>query len=441
MAPISELLDKYTDWYEESGLGDHLATLGRITSVVSWFLLAPIGLYIVLVYIFLFVRSMRITFGSRVAPDGRLAIIITGATSGFGLATAKRLYNLGFTVFACYYNDQELGYAQLLDLKLKPFPVKGKKAQLNFQPPSLFLIKMDVRSSDSIERSCQDISHLLNTHNMRLYCLLNNAGTSGDSAFELTTRDSIRNMIDTNLTGVIRVTREFILRIIKEKARVVNVSSGVYQFPGRNLCLYGATKSAVSYFSDSLNADLAPYGASCHTIVPGNLITQSNILYTRMKHFQTCIEQLNEEERETYKTTIHSTGRALDYIYKTKMEMSPHEDPKKVADIYKIQMPDLDALNAEQWKDLDDSKGRGFLFKLAHRFVSSSDGFSSRNLDESYCIQGFEDAIRLVNAPRRIYAGSRFYYHISGPMLQYTPPVVCELMGAAVSHNLVKRRQ
>ena len=52
------------------------------------------------VLLLLLARFLRIRFGRKVDPHGR-AVLVTGATSGFGLATAKRLYKRGFTVLAC----------------------------------------------------------------------------------------------------------------------------------------------------------------------------------------------------------------------------------------------------------------------------------------------------------------------------------------------------
>lgn len=431
----SSLSKIVTSWYHQHGRG-YLGTLAKCSLHILWCLVVSIGIYTTFIGVCLCIRLLRTVYGKRTSPEGQKAIIITGATSGFGLATSKRLYKLGFTVFACYYNEQEPGYAELLDLKLKPFDAETRrKLPFDFQRPNLFLIKMDVRLNESIEKAGQEICKLLDNHNMQLYCLLNNAGTSCDGPFELSTRSSISNMIDTNMTGVIMVTKQFILRIIKNKGRVVNVSSGVYLFPGRALTIYGATKSAVAYFSDALNEDLKPYGASCHTIVPGNFILLSNILYSRIYYLQNSITQLSNEEKTTYAETIDQFSSGLYNLLKLKLKHSK-EDRKKIAETYRIQIPDFDKLPEPRGVRI--LKTLNILDYINLWIVKLSDGGSDArvSLEETRCIQAFEDAIRLINSPRRIYAGNWFYYHISGPIVQYFPSIMTSHLGNLVSVNL-----
>lgn len=131
--------------------------------------------------------------------------LITGANKGLGLETARRLVNLGHTVFMGA-RDPERGRAA------------AEKTGGHFLP-------LDVTSEASVNAAAETVRERTG----RLDVLVNNAGIIGQlkEPAELSVED-VRSVYDTNLFGVLRVTQTF-LPLLRESARptVVNVSSGL----------------------------------------------------------------------------------------------------------------------------------------------------------------------------------------------------------------------
>lgn len=386
--------------------------------------------YLLLVQTCLLCRALRLRWTGRRCPNGNEAIIITGATSGSGLTAATHLYKLGFTIFACYHNDQEPGYAELLEMKLRPFDQAQQRVapKRDYHQPKLFLIRMDVRSSVSIESCGEEIIQLLTLHNLKLRAIVNNAAVSHEGPFELSSFRSIRNVIDTNLTGSILVSKQFVLEIIKSKGRIVNVCAGNHlRQPNRMFSLLGSSKSAINYFSDSLNEDLRPYGASCCTVVPDSRgPVSSDSVHRRAKLFQDSIGELSDMERATYKQTIDKLSGRMDCLSKGKRGGTGETRAAQIATTNcRIQAFDFRRTGAGE----QSSNGllAGFLggrFEGADRATRTTS-----KLDDSAGAAGaFEDAVRLTRTPRRIYAGGWFYALISGPASEYIPPIVGDLL-------------
>ena len=397
-------------------------------------------IYSALIYFYLLVRAIKLRFGARQRPNGTKAIIITGATSGFGLAATKRLYKLGFTVFACYYSDQEPGYAELLGLKLRPIDALERAKQVvgrsDYKRPSLFLIKMDVRSSESIELSGREIESLLDLHSIRLMGLINNAGNSRDGPFELASAGSIRDLVETNLIGPVMVTKRFVLRLIRSQGRVVNISSGLYPFAGPSQSLYGSVKCALVYFSDSLNEDLEPYGASCHAVVPGNFITnhQSNILYTRVRCLQESLGELSDLERQTYAEKIETYSRSVNHLFRLRLEQDK-ERPETIARLFKVQIPD--DLSATKPPHLSAP------MRLLCWLLSFLNGGSrsASDLDTSGVVGAYVDSICLRSPPRRLYGGSLGFKYLFGPMHELCPSALIASLGTPITYSLLRVRK
>lgn len=345
--------------------------------------------------------------------------MITGATAGIGLALSKHFYKLGFSVIAGYYNDQEPGYTELLEHANKPYESICKKKGENLRKPELFLVRMDVRSIESIADSRREIDALLEKHDIELYCLINNAGISVDGPFEWCARKSIKDLIDTNVTGVMMVTREFVLNIILNKGRIINVSSGVFITPGPGISVYGGSKSAIAYFSASLQRDIDKYGASSVCVLPGNFISTSSIIYPRIKTTQESERQLLDKERSVYKKSIEEYKRLMYRLLQIKFETSD-DDPNQIASFYKIDLPDFTTIK----------KKSNCFIRFVQWFVSLLDGSVSpgKTLENSGILEGYEAAVCLEQAPETIFAGDSFYTNYSGPFLEYLPRVAYGLL-------------
>jgi NADP-dependent 3-hydroxy acid dehydrogenase YdfG len=188
-------------------------------------------------------------------------ILITGATSGIGKATAELFAKDG---------------ARLILVGRRADRLKNLADGLKVETHR---ITLDVRDRAAIEAAMDDLPDEWRAIDV----LVNNAGLALDlSSADAANLDDWEVMIDTNIRGLITLTR-LILPGMKERkfGHIVNISStaGNYQYPGSNV--YGATKAFVSYFSLALRADLLGSPVRVTNIEPG--MTETEFSQVRFK--------------------------------------------------------------------------------------------------------------------------------------------------------------
>jgi len=176
-------------------------------------------------------------------------IFITGASSGLGKTATKLFHNKGWNVIATMRNpDAETELTQLKNMTI---------------------LKLDVANPKEIEKT---ISHVL--ANYKVDVILNNAGYGLIGPLESFTNEQIGKQIETNLMGVIRVTKAFTAYFREKKDGIfINITStfGLMGFP--TCSVYSATKFAVDGFSESLFYELAQFGIKVKVVAPGGIQT------------------------------------------------------------------------------------------------------------------------------------------------------------------------
>jgi len=183
-------------------------------------------------------------------------VLITGASSGIGLACAQRLAANNWQVFA--------GARRVSDLPTIP----------NLTP-----IQLDVSDEHSIITAAATISDRLNSTG--LTALVNNAGIAISGPLECITADELRRQFEVNVLGLAAVTRA-ILPLLRTHStnpsnsaptRIINISSvsGLVAYPF--LGAYAASKFAVEAMSDALRIELAPWRIGVTLIEPGPIVT------------------------------------------------------------------------------------------------------------------------------------------------------------------------
>jgi short-subunit dehydrogenase len=176
-------------------------------------------------------------------------IFITGASSGLGKTTAKLFQSKGWNVIATMRNpENETELSQLEDIKV---------------------IKLDVSKKDELENT---IAEVLDNHDVDV--VLNNAGYGLIGPLEAFTDEQIHKQIETNLMGVIRVSKAFTPYFREKKDGIlINITStfGLMGFP--TCSIYSATKFAVDGFSESLGYELAQFGIKVKVVAPGGIQT------------------------------------------------------------------------------------------------------------------------------------------------------------------------
>ncbi|MDX2095235.1 MAG: SDR family NAD(P)-dependent oxidoreductase [Alphaproteobacteria bacterium] len=186
-------------------------------------------------------------------------ILITGATSGIGKATAELL-------------AREAGTRLILT---------GRRAEKLTEvaaalPCETLLLNFDVRDHAATLAALRSLPEAWSSIDV----LVNNAGLSlGLESFEQAEYDDWQVMVDTNIMGLLSMTRE-ILPAMRARGRghIINLSSiaGTYHYPGAHV--YGASKAFVTYLSLALRADLLGSPVRVTSIEPGMTDTEFSLV-------------------------------------------------------------------------------------------------------------------------------------------------------------------
>lgn len=189
---------------------------------------------------------------------GRVALV-TGATSGFGEAFARRVLAAGGRVVATGRRTERLA---------------ALSAELNTE--RLITLELDVRSETSVEGLLTELPAAF----AAIDILYNNAGLAlGLSKAHEADFADWQTMIDTNVTGLVRVTRAVLPGMVaRNRGDVINLSSvaASYPYPGGNV--YGGTKAFVRQFSLNLRADLLGTKIRVTSIEPGMAETEFSVV-------------------------------------------------------------------------------------------------------------------------------------------------------------------
>lgn len=204
-------------------------------------------------------------------------ILITGASSGIGKETAKFFQSKGWNVIATMRNPEA-------------------ESELN-QLEHVMVAKLDVLDLDSIQKAVTTGIQKFGGIDV----LLNNAGYGAYGPLESFSRDRILRQFNTNVIGLLDVTRA-VLPHFREHKRgiIINVSSmgGKMTFPLGSL--YHGTKFAVEGISESLRYEIEQFGGMVKIVEPGAIATDfagRSFDFSHdvtLKEYQTIVDKINE---------------------------------------------------------------------------------------------------------------------------------------------------
>lgn len=231
---------------------------------------------------------------------------VTGASRGFGLEITKAALAAGGQVVAT--------------VRSQP----SQLAALLHNHPDLYVVQMDVTQEDQVQAAVKEGIARFG----RLDVLVNNAGFGMVAAIEEATDAEVRKQYDTNVFGLLNVTRAVLPYLRQQKSgRIINISSlfGYDAVPGWGL--YGSTKFAIEGLSKGLAIELAPLGIHVTAVAPGLFTTDflSTESYVAVK---TMIAD--------YQETVGPMRSGADALHGNQPG-----DPKKLAQVM-IQLVDAD---------------------------------------------------------------------------------------------------
>lgn len=182
--------------------------------------------------------------------------LITGATSGIGLATAKRFASEGINLILCGRRADRL---ELLKEEL------GSKVKV-------YTLVFDVRDNKQVVSALNSLP----TEFFKIDILINNAGNAhGLDSIQNGSLDDWESMIDINVKGLLYVSKVIINRMIENKSgHIINIGSiaGKEVYPNGNV--YCASKYAVDALTSGMRIDLNAHGIKVGGIHPGLVETE-----------------------------------------------------------------------------------------------------------------------------------------------------------------------
>ena len=172
-------------------------------------------------------------------------ILITGCSSGFGLAIAQKFLNAGWDVVAT---------------------MRTPRNDLLPSNEQLDILPLDVTEPDSIAKAVEAAG--------TIDALVNNAGVGMLNVLEGTEMSKIRELFETNVFGAMAVTKAVLPQMrVRRSGVIVNVSSAVTIRPLPALAVYSASKAALNAFTESLALEAALFDVRAKLVLPGSAPT------------------------------------------------------------------------------------------------------------------------------------------------------------------------
>ena len=232
--------------------------------------------------------------------------LITGATSGFGMAAARRFVREGWNVVLTGRRQDRLD-ALVAELGggIRAFP-----------------LCFDIRDEDATRVALAELP----ADFAAIDVLVNNAGLAlGNSPAQSSDLGQWKTMIDTNVTGLVVITRLMLDTLIARRGLIVNLASiaSNWPYPGGNV--YAATKSFVKQFSLGLRSDLSAKGVRVTSIEPG--LSESEFTLVRTGGDQAAYDKLyagaNPLQPEDIAETIYWVASLPTHVNINSVEIMP----------------------------------------------------------------------------------------------------------------------
>ena len=221
------------------------------------------------------------------------SVLVTGATAGIGRHAALHFARRGFHVIAT-----------------------GRKApaletlRADAKDHRLDTVVLDVNDSAAVAAAVATVDGLTGGHGVDV--LINNAGFAAVGAMAEMADDDLRALFDTNVFGLMAVTRAFVPKMIARRSgRIINVSSSGGRISLPMVGGYHAAKFAVEAMSDALRWELAPFGIRVVLIEPGPI---------RSEFGDRMLESLDRVRPDSVYTPIYANVKKVQAFAEARMK-------------------------------------------------------------------------------------------------------------------------
>lgn len=271
---------------------------------------------------------------------GQKTLFITGANSGLGLALAKRAAAAGHTVLGTVRSPS------------------ARRALLE-NVPAAKPIDCDITNFEAIPAIVDKAEHDYGP----IEVVVNNAGYGHEGIVEESSMDELRHQFDVNVFGAVAIAKAFIPHLRKRRSGfIVNVSSmaGMAGFPG--VAFYCGSKFALQGFSESLRAELAPFGIHVTAICPGSFRTdwagRSMVRSERsVPDYDAFFDPIRTSRQERSGKQIGNPEKLADAVLSLIRSASPPPQLLLGSDAFAIVSDRIARLSREmnEWKTLTES--------------------------------------------------------------------------------------
>jgi NAD(P)-dependent dehydrogenase (short-subunit alcohol dehydrogenase family) len=217
------------------------------------------------------------------------AVVVTGASTGIGRATALFLDKKGYRVFA--------GVRKQADAKSL-----AEEASDRLTP-----ITIDVTKDRSIAAAKQRVAKAVGKDG--LVGLVNNAGVGGGGPIEFMDLKDLRDTLEVNLVGQVAVSQAFIPQLRKTKGTIVFIASIGGRIASPFMSPYNTSKFGIEALGESLRAELAPWEIDVAVVEPGSIDTE--IWGKGADTMKDRVSKMAPNERRLYGKQLSRFGEVL----------------------------------------------------------------------------------------------------------------------------------
>lgn len=181
-------------------------------------------------------------------------VIITGSSRGIGKTIAREFVKRKAKVVVCGSKLENATKA-----------VEDIKKELNINDNYLLPVGLNIRDKSDIKRLVEEVIKKWG----RIDVLINNAGITSNVSFLDSTDEEFIEMFDINFFGIVSLTREVVKHMKETGGSIINTSSMVGVYGGKNQSAYSASKFAINGLTKSLAKELGMYNIRVNAVAPG----------------------------------------------------------------------------------------------------------------------------------------------------------------------------